>query len=176
MLSILITAVGLSMDALSLSIAYGTLNMKRSQIWCLSSIVGLFHFFMPILGNWLGSNIISFFNIDPNIVAGIILGVIAVQMILSIFKEENINILVSLASLLLFGFSVSIDSFSVGIGIKALSNNLILCALIFSVVSSFFTFLGLNIGKFLNDKIGKYAMILGGLLLISMSIYCLFTM
>lgn len=174
MLSIIITAVGLSMDAFSLSIAYGTLNMKRNQIIGLSSIVGLFHFFMPILGNLLGMTIINFFSIEPNIIAGIILGVIAIQMFLALLKEEKVTNLTSFFSLLLFGFSVSIDSFSVGIGISALSNNLLLCLIIFTLVSSFFTFMGLYIGAFLNNKIGDYAMVLGGILLTIMSFYCLF--
>lgn len=174
MLSIIITAIGLSMDAFSLSIAYGTFNMKRNQIIGLSSIVGLFHFFMPILGNLLGISIMNFLDIDPNIIAGVILGVIAVQMMLAIFKEEQVNSLTSFLSRLLFGFSVSVDSFSVGIGIRALSDNLLICLIVFTVVSSFFTFLGLCIGKFLNDKIGNYAMILGGILLTIMSFYCLF--
>ena len=43
-------AISLSMDAFSLSLLYGTLNLEKKFIWKLSLIVSIYHFFMPILG------------------------------------------------------------------------------------------------------------------------------
>ena len=57
---VIVIAVSLSMDAFSLSLAYGTLNLEKSQIRLLSLIVGLYHFFMPLLGMWVGTKILNF--------------------------------------------------------------------------------------------------------------------
>ena len=51
---ILIIAVSLSMDTFSLSLAYGMLKLKNSIIKQISITVGIFHFFMPLLGDFLG--------------------------------------------------------------------------------------------------------------------------
>ena len=45
---IMIIAVSLSMDAFSLSLAYGTVNLDKKSCLKLSIIVGLYHFFMPL--------------------------------------------------------------------------------------------------------------------------------
>ena len=63
---VIVIAVSLSMDAFSLSLAYGTLNLEKSQIRLLSLIVGLYHFFMPLLGMWVGTKILNFLPINPN--------------------------------------------------------------------------------------------------------------
>ena len=51
--SIILIGISLSMDTFSLSLSLGSLtNLKRIKIVPL--VVGIFHFFMPLLGNLLG--------------------------------------------------------------------------------------------------------------------------
>ena len=50
LLSIIIVAISLSMDAFSLALAYGTLGLGPKMLFKISLSVGLFHFFMPLLG------------------------------------------------------------------------------------------------------------------------------
>ena len=57
---IFLIAVSLSMDAFSLSLAYGTLNVDKSKRILLSIIVGAYHFFMPILGMNVGKTVFLF--------------------------------------------------------------------------------------------------------------------
>ena len=51
---IFMLAVGLSMDAFSLSLIYGTLELSKKRCRQMSIIVGIFHFIMPILGYQIG--------------------------------------------------------------------------------------------------------------------------
>ena len=44
-LTILIVAISVSMDAFSLSLLYGTLNLRKEEIIKLSIMVGIFHFY-----------------------------------------------------------------------------------------------------------------------------------
>ena len=65
---IFIIAISLSMDAFSLSLAYGTISMSKKEINVLSIIVGIYHFFMPILGMLIGSFVFNVLNINQNII------------------------------------------------------------------------------------------------------------
>lgn len=167
---ILTIAVSLSMDAFSLSLAYGTLNLKKEYIKKLSLTVGIFHFFMPLIGLTAGKILLSIIPIDPNIIVCIVLTFIGIEMIIDSFKEEeNIKIMLN-KEILLFALAVSLDSFSVGIGLEALTKKYIPIVLIFSLTSYIFTYIGLLIGKKINKLIGKLSTIIGGITLIIIGI------
>ena len=64
-LIILVIAISLSMDAFSLSLAYGTLNLKEKDIHALSFTVGIYHFIMPLFGIMVGTIILKFLPLNP---------------------------------------------------------------------------------------------------------------
>ena len=55
LLTTILVGISLSMDAFSLSLAYGTINLNKRQELTLSLIVGLYHFVMPLIGLFFGS-------------------------------------------------------------------------------------------------------------------------
>lgn len=167
---ILIVAVSLSMDAFSLSLAYGTLNLENKYIKKLSMIVGIYHFMMPLFGVLMGTFILKVLPMDPNFIVFIVLFFIGCQMVLESFKEEEPVKKMSSFEMLLFGLAVSIDSFSVGIGLKMLTSYYLLCAILFALTSFIFTFLGLHLGKKVHQKLGKVATLIGGIVLMILGI------
>lgn len=170
---ILLIAVSLSMDAFSLSLAYGTLNLDKKNIYELSGIVGIYHFFMPLLGSFSGSKILKIIPINSNILVFLVLSVIGIEMIIETFKgKDNIKIM-KIGELILFGLAVSVDSFSVGIGLYSITNNIIISSFIFSIVSMSFTYIGLLLGKKINNLIGKISTFMGGLVLIIIGLFYL---
>ncbi|MDD3340721.1 MAG: manganese efflux pump [Bacilli bacterium] len=171
---IIMIAVSLSMDAFSLALAYGTLNLERKDIRLLSIIVGTYHFFMPLLGLVVGSVLLKTIKINPDVIVFVVLLVIGIQMILESFKKEETAKYMSKIELLLFGLAVSLDSFSVGIGLQAITHHYILCSLIFSLTSLFFTYLGLRLGKKLNVIFGKISTFIGGIVLLLLGLVYLF--
>ena len=173
-LTCLVVAVSLSMDAFSLALIYGTYGMSKKDEIILSVIVGGFHFFMPLLGLGFGSLILKFFNFDLELVVGVIFLIIGSSMIVSSFKDEDVKVLIGILGNLLFGLSVSIDSFTTGIGLSVISNNYILVSSIFMLVSGIFTYIGLLFGNKLNSSFGKYATISGGILLCILGVLRLF--
>ena len=72
--------------------------------------------------------------------------------------------------MLLFAFGVSIDSFSVGFGIKALTNNIFIASSIFAISSFIFTEGGLLMGSIAKKLIGIYANIFGSIILLIIGI------
>ena len=91
-------------------------------------------------------------------------------MILESFKSnENVHRM-KILEMISFGFAVSIDSFSIGIGINNLTRTPIIASLIFMLTSLTFTYVGLEVGAKLNNIFGRYATIFGGLTLIILGI------
>lgn len=173
-LVIIIIAISLSMDAFSLSLIYGTQNINKKGKILLPAIVGVYHFFMPLFGLMIGLYVEKKIIINTNILVGIILSLIALEMMISSFKKKEEKLLLSLFGYLIFGLSVSIDSFSTGIGLSSISERYVLCSSIFSLSSFFFTFLGLNLGNILNQKYGKISTFIGGSVLFIIGIIYIF--
>lgn len=170
-LIIILIAISLSMDTFSLSIAYGTLNLEKKKIYLLSLIVGCFHFFMPMMGNAVGIEILDKLPLNPDLVVGIIFLIIAFQMF---FQKNEIIDLSKLYSLFVFALTVSIDSFSVGIGISNITSNYLLAYSFFAITSLIFTFIGLNFGKLLNYKLGDLSVKVGAIILLILGILYIF--
>ena len=161
---IFLIAISLSMDAFSLSLAYGTLSFSKKEKQTLTLIVGLFHFFMPLLGHFLGDLLFSFFPIKPNYIICISLVMIGIQMIFDQKKEEIKKL--SIFEQLIFGFAVSIDSFSIGIGLISLTKHVFLSSILFCICSAFFTYLGLCLGEKAYERLGRVSVFIGGIVLI----------
>lgn len=170
LLIVFMVAVSLSMDAFSLSLAYGTLNLNKKSINTLSLIVGIYHFFMPILGMFVGSTIIYLLPITPNTLVFMVLFLIGVQMIIESFKEDKNVKKLNFLEMLLFGFAVSIDSFTLGLGLRVIYKVPLISASVFSITSFLFTYIGLTMGKKINEIVGRLSTIIGGILLIIISI------
>ena len=167
--TIFLIAISLSMDTFSLSVAYGTIGIKKSSMYLLSSIVGLFHFIMPYIGNIIGYRIIDKLPIKTSIIAGFIFIILAIQMI---FSHEEITELKNFFSYILFAISVSLDSFSIGVAISEITSNPVLSYITFAVVSFLFTYLGLKFGNKISLKLETNASFIGaGILFILGVIY-----
>ncbi len=170
----ILIGISLSMDAFSLALLYGTYGLAKKEEITLSVIVGLFHFFMPLIGLFFGNMIFRYFVMDANFVVGIIFGLIGFEMFISSFREEEVKILIGFVPFLLFGLSVSIDSLTTGIGLSSISDNYLMVSSIFMLFSGCFTYLGLKLGGFFSKRFGKLATIFGGGMMIVLGIFYIF--
>ena len=73
-----------------------------------------------------------------------------------------------------FALGVSLDSFSLGLGLKAITSNIYLAMSIFAICSSLFTYLGVIVGKFASKLLGIYANIIGAIILFVLGLMHLF--
>ncbi len=170
----LIIGISLSMDAFSLALIYGTQSISKRNKIILSIIVGIYHFVMPLLGVFLGNIILKYLVINLSIVVSIIFLFIGIEMIISSIKEDSHDFVVSIFGFLIFGLSVSIDSFTTGIGLNVINNNYLEVSSIFCIVSGSFTYLGLILGNKLGSIFGKLSTIIGGVILIILGIIYFF--
>ena len=117
LITIILIGISLSMDTFSLSLCYGTLNFTTTKIFTLSSIVGMFHFVMPGLGMAFGHLMNYFFILNIKILIFVIFFLLGLEMINNAINRNKKIIFLNKIGMIIFGFTVSIDSFLAGIGL-----------------------------------------------------------
>lgn len=169
-LTIIIIAVALSMDAFSMALGIGTRNISKKKSLFLAATIGIFHFFMPIIGILLGAKIVHVLHWSEHLLFSIILIFLAIQMLLEARKEEESNQKLTFFNIYLISFGVSIDSFTVGIGLSSFTSNIFLATTIFTIFSAVFTYMGLIVGKYASKLLGNYATYFGAGILILLAL------
>ena len=110
----------------------------------------------------------------PNYLVGIIFLFLSLEMLFSLKEEEKASPIENIFQVLFFAFTVSLDSFSVGLGFGATKENVCFAGIIFTFCSFLFTYCGLLFGKKLQKSFGKKANLFGCVLLFLLSLFYLF--
>ena len=158
---IFLIAISLSMDAFSLALSIGTMSLSQKTNVFLSAVVGVFHFFMPILGSILGFVFVTSLHVNAHFLSGIIFLYIAILMFKDYKEDEEEKVRLSFLGIIIFALGVSLDSFGVGFALNSHGIYRFVASSVFSITSFTFTFLGLNLGKKLNLLIGRYSILFG---------------
>ena len=187
LLSLILTAFGLSMDAFAVSITNG-LRMKRvtnKNAARIAIYMGGFQGLMPIIGWSLGLGFKDYISSIDHWIALALLSFIGGKMIYETIQDkkhheescgekENEDIrykeindgVVSNKEILLLAIATSIDALAVGVSFAFLNISIISSASIIAIITFLMCFIGVKLGKkcgcFLKDK----AEIIGGIILI----------
>ena len=174
LLILLIIGISLSIDAFSVSSVIGVIGLSNKKIFLTSLTVGIFHFIMPLMGLMISNILTSNINIKTNLVLGIVLILISLQMFIECIKPSKKEISLNLIGIFLFALGVSLDSFSVGLGLKAITNKEILASTIFTLCSFTLTYFGFYLGKYINLLLKHFSYLFGtiALLLMGISFLC----
>ena len=169
-ISIILIAIGLSMDSFAVSVTNGLTiaNLTIRKILTISFSLALFQGLMPLLGWYAGMGIERYIQEIDHWVAFVLLGIIGIKMIYEgLNKSENANVSeLNPMTLLTQSLATSIDAFVVGISFALLGWAIIKPILIIGVTTLIFSLIGLQVGQYLGRKAGKSATIIGGLVLI----------
>lgn len=170
-LSILLIAVGLSMDCVAVAIASG-LSMGKVKAWeavRMGVFFGGFQGIMPVIGWLLGSALISVISGFDHWVAFVILAVIGGKMIYESIKGDGSGEggdPMRLHTLLVLSVATSIDALAVGLSLSLLEVEILLPAAIIAVVCFALSTAGaLGSGR-LGRLFGSRVRLLGGAILI----------
>lgn len=164
-LSIILIGISLSMDAFALALSYGIKKISFKTALITAVTVGIFHFVMPLLGHFVGDALFSYSVINPKYVLFLVFIILSIDMLIHFFDDKVEVRPLNIIGTILFATSVSFDSFSVGIGISYLYDNIIFIVSSFCIISFIFTILGFKLGEVISKKIGQYSFLLGGLTL-----------
>ncbi|KDE31150.1 manganese efflux pump [Bacillus altitudinis MN12] len=175
LLTLSIMAFALGMDAFSVGLGMGMIQLRFRQILYIGLVIGIFHMFMPLFGMLTGQLLSGWLGLLATYIGGALLLVLGLQMIIaSIRKEDKPFIAPVGAGLVLFATSVSLDSFSVGLSLGIYGSRVLMTILLFGFFSMMLTWLGLLLGKQVRSWVGSYSGVLGGLILLAFGIKLLF--
>ena len=176
LLELLLTAIGLSMDAFAVSVTNGLSkkNVKLKRTFLIALTFGVFQGVMPTLGYFLGQTFTSYVQKYDHIIALVLLGFIGGKMLYDAFceddKDDNTAQNLTIGVLLVQGIATSIDALAVGVSFSALNVNIVTSALFITVTTFIFSFAGVFIGKAVGSVLNKKATIIGGLILIAIGL------
>ncbi|WP_313803881.1 manganese efflux pump MntP family protein [Cytobacillus sp.] len=164
-------AFALAMDAFSVGLGMGMFKLRLRQIFKIGMIIGFFHIWMPLLGMIAGKVLSEKFGEFASYVGGGLLLLLGVQMIWSGFKKEDNSLITPVGwGLILFGFTVSLDSFSVGLTLGIYGAQIVIVLACFGIMATLLTWLGLLIGRKVQGWLGSYSEALGGSILLAFGI------
>ncbi|MFD1064507.1 manganese efflux pump MntP [Oceanobacillus locisalsi] len=176
LLSLALLAVGLSMDAFSISLGLGMNKIRLKRIAVIGLVIGSFHMLFPMAGMLLGHALSEQVGQWTAIASGILLFFIGAHMFFSAFRiSDEYRWQPAGIGLWILAGSVSLDSFTVGFSLGISGVTIVITLLIFGVVSCLLTWAGLLLGRHLQGFLGTYSEILGGLILSCFGIYMLFS-
>ena len=171
-IELLLIAVGVSMDAFSVSICKG-LTTKRFSLR-MAVICGLwfgtFQALMPTIGYFLGAQFQEMIEAYDHWIAFGLLFLIGANMIREAIwgkKEEGKESgALDFKTMLLLAIATSIDALAVGVSFACIQVQLWSSVLIIGLTTFVFSVLGVKIGNVFGSKYEKSAGIVGGIILI----------
>ncbi len=185
----LLFGIGLAMDACAVSMVNGfnEPKMKISKCIVIAIFFGLFQALMPLIGYFIGNNLLQYIEKYIPIISLFILSFLGIKMIYESIKkircgknENDEDTLkqqkLTFITLLIQSIATSIDALSVGVTIANYTLIMsLVCALIIAVSTFILSFISVFIGKKFGVKLGSKAEILGGIILISIGLEIFFT-
>lgn len=174
LITVLIMAAALGMDAFSLGIGIGTKGIRLLHVAYISATVAFFHMLMPLMGLFAGHYVGALLGDVAVSVGGGLLVLLGMHMVYSAFFGKGTSIslaqLRSFWGLLLFAVTVSIDSFSVGISLGLFASELLLTVAMFGLFGGFMSVAGLLLGRTVGAWMGEYGEAFGGVILLAFGI------
>lgn len=174
LLTILLIAVGLAMDAFAVSIAKGmTVNHnRRKTALLLASFFGGFQMLMPVLGWFVG---LSFRDVIMGVDHWIAFGLlffIGLKMIFDSTKKEDKKEEdgLKLRTVVTLAVATSIDALMVGLSFAFLQTSLVEPILLIGLITFSLSIIGFYFGCGLGNVFGSRIKIVGGLILIAIGL------
>jgi len=174
--SILIIAVGLGMDALSVAVGIGAAarTLTPGAVLRLAGSFGLFQFAMPLVGWLAGRSVAGYINRYDHWVAFLLLALVGGKMIRDSFSHETKHTHAGDPTrgmtLLVLSVATSIDALAVGLSLAFLKAPIVNAGVVIGVVCFLMTAAGMVFGRKLGGIFGKKAELAGGLVLLGIGI------
>lgn len=175
MLSVILIGLGVSMDAMCVSIANGLtvfqFNRKKALITAL--YFGAFQFLMPLLGSLLADSVREYISAFSPYISFFLLSFIGTKMIFDAREEQDSpsrKIILTHKLLLIMALVTSMDALAIGVSLAFIATKILFaCLCIGAITFGICLFAGL-LGNRLPVVSGKVAEILGGAILIAIGI------
>lgn len=173
-ITILLLAFGVAMDAFAVSITNGLCyeKFRRKEAYLTAFTFGVFQAGMPLLGYYIGSAFYETIAFLDHWIALLLLGAIGSNMILEGIKayrntDKNCETEpFTLKLLLTQAVATSIDALALGISFAVMRTNIFLAVFLIGIITFLFSLFGTFLGKKFDRFLKEKAEIFGGCILI----------
>jgi putative Mn2+ efflux pump MntP len=172
-ISLILLSLGLAMDAFAAAVAQGAASRpNRSTALKMSIAFGLAQAIMPVLGWALGLAFAPFMATTAHWIALILLSILGLHMIKEGFDRDADEPMkqLSLWPLLVVAIATSIDAAVAGITLPSFGVPILLACGVIGLTTAVLTYPGVYLGALVGARIGKWAELLGGMILIGLGI------
>lgn len=164
-ITLVMIAIALGMDAFSLGLGMGIKVLPNKKMIYLSLLIGLFHFFIPLIGMSVGQYVSVLMKEMAVLLGGGMLCFLGGKMLWQETDEEDVQ-LHSLPEMALLSVSVSLDALPVGLTLGLFATDPWFAVLLFGVVGALMTGVGWWLGKHVGVRLGSFGETIGGIILI----------
>lgn len=169
---ILVVAVGLSMDAVAVSLAASASQRARGAraTFRLSFHFGLFQFLMPIAGWFIGASVARYISSVDHWIAFGLLVLVGVRMIRASAGGADPALAGDPSrgsTLILLSVATSIDALAIGLTLAMLGSGIWYASFVIGVVTACLSCLAILAGARIGKVVGQRMEIVGGLALIA---------
>ncbi|UCG46710.1 MAG: manganese efflux pump [Phycisphaerales bacterium] len=174
-ITIIVIAVGLAMDAFAVSIVSGATfrELKIRHALRIALFFGGFQALMPLVGSLAGLTLKQYVASYDHWVAFILLAAVGAKMIYESFKIEpadRVHDPSNLLTLLVLSVATSIDALAIGVTLSLITSSIAAAAGIIGLVTFVLSYLGVAVGKKFGHFFEKKIEIAGGLVLIAIGV------
>lgn len=173
-------AVALALDAMAVTMGLACyLNgLSKRQTIRLATHFGAFQFFMPVIGWFIGENLLKLVSGYDHWIAFGLLLFVGLRMIRESFKEEEERFRSQDPtrgwSLIILSLATSQDALATGLSISVLGINIWLASTVIGLTAFSLTVVASRLGPLLGRVFGRRAEIAGGIILILIGFKILF--
>ena len=166
-MSLLLIALALAMDALAVSLVYGSQykhHLHFRNAFKIALFFGLSQILMPLIGYYLGSYISTYVQRYEPFIVFVVFVFLGYDMIKH--AKDSKKTTLKTGTLLLLALATSIDALAVGFTFSLKDINIWYAIIVIGGVTFFASLLGVYVGEKLGSRFEEKAEYLGGILLI----------
>jgi putative Mn2+ efflux pump MntP len=175
--TVLLLAGALGTDAFSLSLGLGLGGFRRRWAAILVGLIVVFHVVLPVAGWWAGELLGRLAGRWAGYLGAAVLFYLGARMIRESFRDEPIqngSKVHGFLGLTVLAGSVSMDALSVGFTLGTAGAALLLTAGMIGLVAGLMSAAAFLLARYVQSRVGRRALLLGGLILLGVGACLLF--
>jgi putative Mn2+ efflux pump MntP len=173
-ITLILVGLSVGLGNFAAAVAIGLGGVTKSLRLRIAIVFGLFESGMPIIGLFLGRQLVHYLGDHASLIGGLLLGLTGIYLIYTGRSNTGDKKVVQAKygwfKLITTGLFLSLDNLIIGFGLGTRHEPLILSVVVIGIASVTLSLVGLELGNSLSSRIEEYSEIVSGSILILVGI------